>query len=78
MRTEEFKMEREQLLDKVYPGAVLKIAEYKLPNSYYYVLGNAYACSANFRSSERIAAKEGRVVEVEHRERGFYVKVEVE
>ena len=44
MRREEFKMERTGLLEV---GDVLPITEGKLPGSYYYTLGKAYAMSAN-------------------------------
>ena len=40
MRREEFKMERTGLLEV---GDVLPITEGKLPGSYYYTLGKAYA-----------------------------------
>ena len=46
MRQEEFKMERTGL---VQIGEVIPITEGKLPTSYYYTLGKAYAMSANFR-----------------------------
>ena len=42
MRREEFKMERTGLLEV---GDVLPITEGKLPGSYYYTLGKAYAMS---------------------------------
>lgn len=49
MRREEFKMERTGLLEV---GDVLPITEGKLPGSYYYTLGKAYAMSANYAVSE--------------------------
>ena len=59
MRREEFKMERTGLLEI---GDVLPITEGKLPNSYYYTLGKAYAMSANYVVSQRIKSREGTVV----------------
>ena len=56
MRREEFKMERTGLLEV---GDVLPITEGKLPNSYYYTLGKAYAMSANYVVSQRIKSREG-------------------
>lgn len=75
MRREEFKMERTNLVEigKSYP-----ISEGKLPGSYYYTLGEAFAMSANFQPSERIRAEEGKVVDIEETPRGFYVTVEFE
>ena len=61
MRREEFKMERTGLLEI---GDVLPITEGKLPNSYYYTLGKAYAMSANYVVSQRIKSREGTVVDV--------------
>ncbi len=73
MRREEFKMEREGLCK---PGDVIGITEGKLPTSYYYTLGKAYAMSANFLASERIKSKEGTVVSIEETDKGFFVIVE--
>ena len=73
MRREEFKMERTGLLEI---GDVLPITEGKLPSSYYYTLGQAYAMSANFAVSERIRSTEGRVVDVKETPKGYFVTVE--
>ena len=54
MRQEEFKMERTGL---VQIGEVIPITEGKLPTSYYYTLGKAYAMSANFPVGNRIKSR---------------------
>ena len=71
MRREEFKMERTGLLEV---GDVLPITEGKLPGSYYYTLGKAYAMSANYAVSERIKSGEGKVVDVKETPKGYFVK----
>ena len=71
MRREEFKMERTGLLEI---GDVLP--EGKLPNSYYYTLGKAYAMSANYVVSQRIKSREGTVVDVKETPKGYFVTVE--
>lgn len=73
MRREEFKMERTGLLEV---GDVLPITEGKLPGSYYYTLGKAYAMSANYAVSERIKSGEGKVVDVKETPKGYFVTVE--
>ncbi len=75
MRREEFKMERMNLVEigKTYP-----ISEGKLPGSFYYTLGEAFAMSANFPPSNRIQSSEGKVVDIEETPRGYYVTVEFE
>jgi len=71
----EFKMERTGLLNI---GDVLPIQEFELPNSYYYVLGRAFAMSANYKTLERIKATEGTVVDIRETPKGFFVMVEYE
>lgn len=73
MRQEEFKMERTGLVEI---GQVIPITEGKLPSSYYYTLGKAYAMSANFPVSNRIRSTEGKVVDIKETEKGFFVTVE--
>lgn len=72
MRVERFKMERTGLLKE---GDVLSIKEYELPSSYYYMLGHAYAMSANYKTLERIKSTEGTVQKIEKTEKGYYVDV---
>lgn len=73
MRRMEFKMERTGLLSV---GDVLPVTEGKLPASYYYTLGKAYAMSANYSFSERLTATEGTVVSIDETPKGFFVTVE--
>lgn len=73
MRQEEFKMERTGLVEI---GQVLPITEGKLPGSYYYTLGKAYAMSANFPVGNRIKSTEGKVADIKETEKGFFVTVE--
>lgn len=69
----EFKMERLGLLEV---GDVLPVTEGKLPSSYYYTLGKAYAMSANYKFNERLKSTEGKVVNVEETPKGYFVTVE--
>ncbi|MBQ7507468.1 MAG: hypothetical protein IJT05_09090 [Lachnospiraceae bacterium] len=76
MRQEEFKMERLGLLKE---GDVLSITESRLPGPdlYYYTLGEAFAMSGNYTPSERIFAREGKVLRVRETQKGYFVTVEV-
>ncbi len=71
-REMEFKMERTGLLEV---GDVLPITEGRLPNSYYYTLGRAYAMSANYMANERLVSREGTVTDVRETPKGFFVTV---
>ena len=73
MREMEFKMERTGLVKE---GDVLPVTEGKLPNSYYYTRGNAYAMSANYTFRERLTCKEGIVKEIKETPKGFFVTVQ--
>lgn len=66
-------MERTGLLEI---GDVLPVTEGKLPNSYYYTLGKAYAMSGNFSTLERLTSREGTVVDIKETPKGFFVTVE--
>lgn len=72
MREMEFKMERTGLLKE---GDVLPVIEGRLPDSYYYTLGNAYAMSANYKYRERLTSTQGTVVGVKETPKGFFVTV---
>ena len=73
MRTMEFKMERTGLLKE---GDVLPVTEGRLPDSYYYTLGNAFAMSANYKFRERLQSTEVTVLEIKETPKGFFVTVE--
>lgn len=73
MREMEFKMERTGLVRE---GDVLPVTEGRLPNSYYYTLGNAYAMSANFSFQERLVSTQGVVKEIKKTPKGFFVTVQ--
>lgn len=75
MRQMEFKMERTGLVEV---GQVLPVTEGKLPTSYFYTLGKAYAMSGNYTFRERLKSKEGKVVDIKETPRGFFVTVEFE
>ncbi len=73
MRQMEFKMERLGLLEV---GQRLPVKEFALPNSYYYVLGSAYAMSGNYTTLQRLKSTEGLVSDVRETPRGYYVTVD--
>lgn len=75
MRSMEFKMERQGLLEV---GQKVTVTEGLLPSNYYYVIDPSLAMSGNFPFRERLLAREGTVTDIKENERGFYVTVEFE
>ena len=75
MRTMEFKMERQGLLEV---GQAVTVTEGILPSSYYYTINPALAMSGNFTFRERLQGREGVVTAIEENDRGFYVTVQFE
>ena len=73
MREMEFKMERPGLVKK---GEVLPVTEGKLPNSYYYTLGDSYAMSAYYGTLERLTCTEGTVKDIVEKPNGIFVVME--
>lgn len=73
MRTMEFKMERQGLLNE---GDHITVTEGLLPSNYYYTIDPSLAMSGNIPFRERLKSKEGKVTRIIENERGFYVTVE--
>lgn len=73
MRTMEFKMERQGLIEI---GQEVEIREGKLPTLYYYVIEPAVAMSGNFTFSERLKSRRGKIIDIKETEKGFYVEAE--
>ena len=72
MRTIEFKMEREGILEV---GERISVTEGILPSSYYYTIDPSRAMSGNLAFRERLKVKEGTVVDIQKNDQGFYVSV---
>lgn len=74
MRTMEFKMERQGLIEI---GQTVEIRETQLQTStYYYVIEPAVAMSGNIPSRQRLKHLSGIVKDIKQTDRGFYVSVE--
>ncbi len=73
MRSMEFKMERQGLLQV---GQKITVTEGVLPSNYYYTIDPSLAMSGNFPFRERMLAREGVVTAIEENDRGFYVTAE--
>lgn len=75
MRVMEFKMERPGLLTV---GQKITVTEGVLPSNYYYTIDPSLAMSGNFPFRERMLTREGVVLDIEEKERGFYVTAQFE
>lgn len=73
MRKMEFKMERPGLLEV---GQRITVTEGLLPSNYYYTIDPSLAMSANIPFNQRLASREGTVVDIVENARGFYVLAE--
>ena len=73
MRTIEFKMERQGLVNK---GDKVRIIEREGTSSYSYIIDPAVAMSGCYTGRDRIKSDHGIVKEVKHNDRGYYVIVE--
>ncbi len=75
MRIEEFKMERQGLLEV---GEEVTIVEKNTIAFYYYTIQPALAMSGNYEFGNRIKSTKGVVKEIKQDPRGFFVYVEFE
>ena len=73
IRTMEFKMERQGLLNI---GDQVTVTEGVLPSNYYYTIDPSLAMSGNIPFRERFKVTEGKILDIVENERGFYVTVE--
>ena len=73
MRTVEFKMERQGLVNI---GDRVKVIEREGTSSYSYIIDPAVAMSGCFSARDRIKSPTGVVKEVRENSRGFYVVVD--
>ena len=73
MRVEEFKMERQDLLNI---GDRVEIVEKNTVAFYYYTIVPALAMSGNFSFGNRIKSTKGIVKDIRRNEKGYFVDVE--
>ena len=73
MRVEEFKMERQNLLNV---GDRVETVEKNTVAFYYYTIVPAVAMSGNFSFGNRIKSTEGIVKDIRKNEKGYFVDVE--
>ena len=57
-------------------GDTLKVEEYKLPTSYWYMIEHAYGASTNYKNRQRLKTREGKVVKKWSDERFKYITLE--
>ena len=59
-------------------GQKITVTEGVLPSNYYYTIDPSLAMSGNVPFRERMLAREGVVLDIEEKERGFYVTAQFE
>ena len=75
MRTIEFKMERQGL---VQPGQEVEVAAHDADSGCCYIIEPAVAMSGCYKGRDKLKTDHGVVKDVKHNERGYYVVVEFE
>lgn len=75
MRTEEFKMERQGLIEI---GQEVTIVEKSTEAFYYYIIVPALAMSGNYSLGQRIKSDKGTVRDIRQDARGYFVYVDFE
>lgn len=73
MRRMEFKMERQGLITE---GQKVTVTEGLLPSNYYYTIDPSLAMSGNYPFNKQLKSREGVVINIEEKPRGYYVTVE--
>ena len=73
MRSMEFKMERQGLLEV---GQEITVTEGVLPSNYYYTIDPSLAMSGNYPFRERMLARTGIVTDIQQKPKGYYVTCE--
>lgn len=73
MRSMEFKMERQGLLQI---GDKVTVTEGTLPGYFYYTIDPSLAMSGNYTLRERLKTNEGTVVDIQEKASGYYVIVD--
>lgn len=69
MREMLFKIEQENVVKE---GDMVKVLEFKLPSSYYYMIEHAYCMSANYTTTERLKTFEAKITKLERTPQGNY------
>lgn len=73
MREEQFKMERQGLIQI---GDQVEISEFQSYMNYSYIIEPAVAMSGCYTNANRIKSKTGTIKNIEHTPRGFIVTAE--
>ena len=66
-------MERPGLVEE---GQEITVTEGLLPSNYYYTIDPSLAMSGNYPFNKQLKSREGVVINIEEKPRGYYVTVE--